>query len=233
MANMSSVLFPNTTAPNFPYIIPFGQTQECDIFGLACQTGSITVGMDLTTATITTVLPCSSYLTAHSSYLVSAGGFRQDLAAYDPAMTWFAFATTGIVKTWGVNFGRSPECTSFAQDFSKTLYTFSNCGSSNTVFSTQAFWDERDSFGYPPQIPPGLWRRYDEQYWDTCCGTCTLDFSELRLYYFPDGNVTDCQYNGTSKSTSASTAGNLGRRMQSLIPIGSTAVVGEHTLYVA
>ena len=96
---MSSVLFPNTTAPNFPYIIPFGQTQECDIFGLACQTGSITVGMDLTTATITTVLPCSSYLTAQSSYLVSAGGFRQDLAAYDPAMTWFAFATTGILKT--------------------------------------------------------------------------------------------------------------------------------------
>ena len=55
----------------------------------------------------------------------------------------------------------------------------------------------------------------------------------MRLYYFPDGNATDCQYNGTSNSTSAFTAGNLGKRMQSLIPDGSTAVVGEHTLYVA
>lgn len=231
---MSAVLFPNTTTPNFPYIIPCGQTQECDIYGLACQTGSITVGMDLTTATITTVLPCSSYLTAQSSYLVSAGPFRiEDQATYDPAMTWSAFASTGIVKTWDVNFGRSPECRSFAQDYSKSLYIFSNCGSSNTVFSTQVFRDSGDSFGYPPQIPPGLLRRYDEYYWDICYGTCKLEFSELRLYYFLDGNATECQYNGTFKFNSASTSGNLGRRMQSLIRIGSTAVVGEHTLYVA
>ena len=225
---MSSALFPNTTAPNFPYIIPYNQTQGCDIYGLACQTGSITVGVNLTTTTTTTVLPCSSYLTAQSNYLASAVSGQGD----GSFMTWAAFGWPDFVQTWASNFGRSPECSSFARAYDKGLYTFSDCGSSNTIFSTQVFWDEEDSFGYPPQIPPGLLRRYDEFYTDTCCGTCTLDFSEMRLYYFPDGNSTDCRYHGTSNSTSASTAGNLRRRMQSLIPNGSTAVVGEHTLYV-
>ncbi len=225
---MSFPLFSTTPAPYFPYIIPYGQTQECDIYGLACQTGSITVGIDLTTTTMTTVLPCSSYLTAQSNYIASAGQFQND----GQAMLWPGVVDTGIVETWGISFGRSPECTSFAQAYSNSLYTFSDCGSSNTIFSTQEFWNWGDSFGYPPQIPPGLVRYYGDDDFSTCCGSCTLDFSELRLYYFPDGNSTDCQYNGTSNSTSAFTAGNLGKRMQSLIPDGSTAVVGEHTLYV-
>ena len=186
------------------------------------------MGVNLTTTTRTTVLPCSSYLTAQSKYLASGASGQM----WDMYMTWEGFAT-GYVQTWASRFGRSPECSSFARAYSRSLYTFSDCGSSNTIFSTQEFWASTDSYGYPPQIPPGVLRRFDEQYWDTCCGTCTLDFSELRLYYFPDGNSTDCQYNGTSNSSSAFTAGNLRRRMQSLIPNGSTAVVGEHTLYVA
>lgn len=228
---MSSAPFTNTTAPYFSYIIPYDQTQECDIYGLACQTGSITVGVNFTTTTTTTVLPCSSYLTAQSKYLTSAVGGLEDLSGL--TMRWDGFGQPDYVQTWASYFGRSPECSSFARAYSENLYTFSDCGSSNTVFSTQQFWDDSDSFGYPPQIPPGLLRRYNEFYTDTCCGTCTLDFSELRLYYFPEGNSTDCRPNGTSNSSLASTAGNLRRRMQSLIPDGSTAVVGEHTLYVA
>ena len=225
---MSFPLFSTTPAPYFPYIIPYGQTQECDIYGLACQTGSITVGIDLTTTTMTTVLPCSSYLTAQSNYIVNAGQLQNG----DQVMQWIGGIGTGIVGTWAASFGRSPECSSFAQAFSNSRYTFSDCGSSNTILSTQVFWE--GTFGYPPQIPPGLARYYDGlDISSTCCGNCTLDFSEMRLYYFPDGNSTDCQYNGTSNSTSAFTPGNLGKRMQSLIPDGSTAVVGEHTLYVA
>ena len=219
-----------TPPPYFPYIIPYGQTQECDIYGLVCQTGSITVGIDLNTTTTTTVLPCSSYLTAQSNYIVGIGQYQND----GQEMQWVGGMMTGILGTWAASFGRSPECTSFAQAFRNSRYTFSDCGSRNTIFSTQVFWDWGDSFGYPPQIPPGLARYYDGyEMSSTCCGDCTLDFSELRLYYFPDGNSTDCQYNGTSNSTSAFTVGNLGKRMQSLIPDGSTAIVGEHTLYVA
>ena len=230
LTNMSSASFPNTALLfDFPYTIPYNQTQECDIYGLACQTGSITVGVNLITTTTTTVVPCSSYLTAQSKYLVGAVGGQDDYLH----MTWDADGQLDFVRTWASNFGRSPECSSFARAYSESLYTFSDCGSSNTVLSTQKFWAASDSFGYPPQIPPGLLRWYDETYTDTCCGTCTLDVSELMLYYFPDGNSTDCQYNRMSNSTSASTGGNLRRRMQSLIPNRSTAVVGEHTLYVA
>ena len=174
------------------------------------------MGIDLTTTHMTTVLPCSSYLTAQSNYIVGAGQFQDE----NQAMMFLGAGDGGIVGTWGTSFGRSPECRSFAQAFSNSRYTFSDCGSSNTILSAQT--------------PPGLVRYYDPgDISSTCCGNCTLDFSELRLYYFPDGNSTDCQYSGTSNSTSAFTAGNLGKRMQSLIPDGSTAVVGEHTLYVA
>ena len=212
---MSFPLFSTTPAPYFSYIIPFGQTQECDIYGLVCQTGSIAVGINLTTTTMTTVLPCSSYLTAQSNYIVGAGQFQND----GQAMMWMETGGTGIVETWGASFGRSPECSSFAQAFSNSRYTFSDCGSRNTIFSTQVFWDWGDSFGYPPQIPPGLAWYYDEMdISSTSCGRCTLDFSESRLYCFPNENSTDCQYNGRSDSTSAFTTGNLGKRMQSLIP---------------
>ena len=232
---MSSALFSTTAAPSFSYIIPYGQSQECNIYGLACQTGSITVGVNFTTTTTTTVLPCSSYLTAQSDYIVSAGLSAGQFIQAD-GLQWPGAPGTGVVGTWGLSFGRSPECSSFAQANSNTLYTFSNCGSSNRVISTQFDWElSETAFDYyPPEIPPGVVRFYEgTPHLETCCGNCTLDFSELRLYYFPDGNSTECQYNGTSNSTSAFTAANLGKRMQSLIPDGSTAVVGEHTLYAA
>ena len=231
---MSSALFSTTAAPSFSYIIPYGQSQECNIYGLVCQTGSITVGVDLTTTTTTTVLPCSSYLTSQSNYIVSIGQYWNDGQGMLFVDEWQHTGTgAGPLATWAASFGRSPECGSFAQAFRNNMYTFSDCGSSNTVISTQS-WNLGDSFGYPPQIPPGVVRYESEEDIEaTCCGNCTLDFSELRLYYFSDGNTTDCQYNGTSNSTSTFTAGNLGKRMQSLVPDGSTAIVDGHTLYVA
>ncbi|KAK0515420.1 hypothetical protein JMJ35_001454 [Cladonia borealis] len=206
-SNISSI----TSAPYFPYIIPYGQTQE--------------LGINLTTTTMTTVLPCSSYLTAQSNYIVSVAGDFNDEGMQE---IQFVDPREGVLGTWAASFGRSPECSSFAQVAFNSLFTFTGCGSSNTIISMQ--WDSGDSFGLPTQIPPGV-LRYESpnEVNAACCGNCTLDFSEMRLYYFPDGNSTDCQYNGTSNSTSTFTAGNLGKRMQSLIPDGSTAVVGEHT----
>ena len=101
---MSSVFFPNTTAPYFPYNIPYNQTQECDIYGLACQTESITVGVNLTTTTTSTVLPCSLYLTAQSKYLASAvSGQNGDLD-----MTWGVYGLPDYVQTWTPNFWSKP-----------------------------------------------------------------------------------------------------------------------------
>ncbi len=88
-----------------------------------------------------------------------------------------------------------------------------------------------DSYSaYPSQIPPGLVRRYDIYYTGTCCGNCTLDISELRLYYFPDRTVVDCHYNQTTNQTSTSSAASLAKRMQSLVGDRSIAVVSGHTL---
>ncbi len=221
----------------FPYIIPYNQTQECDIYGPICQTGSITVGVKLTTVTTTTVLPCSSYLTAQSAYLNAQANLNQgsgDEAQIDksnwPVDVW----------DWLVNFGQSPQCRSYAQEYNTQQmyttqqYTFNECGNSKTIYSGLA-----DCYGVPginwcdlPQIPPGLVRRFSHFSSGTCCGSCTLDFSELRLYYFPEGNFTDCQSNQTSNFTLASTSGRLEKRMLSLIPNGRTAVVGENTLCV-
>ena len=136
---MSSAIFSTTAAPSFSYIIPYGQSSMCKIYGVVCQTGSITVGVDLTTTTITTVLPCSSYLTAQSNYIDDSA--KIDATNWPFAMTWNPWVETGYVQTWAVNFGRSPECRSFAQAYSNSLYTFSGCGSSNMIFSTQVFWN--------------------------------------------------------------------------------------------
>ena len=121
---MDSALFSTTAAPYFPYVIPYGQSQDCDIYGLACQTGSTTVGADFTTTTMTTVVPCSSYLTGQSSYIVNAGQFYKGA---NVEMQWQGRSRTGIVGTWQASFGRSPECTSFAQQYNFEDYTFSGC----------------------------------------------------------------------------------------------------------
>ena len=231
IVNVSSQLFSNTSSQNisstgvlnFTYIIPFDHTQDCDIYGPICQTGSITVGVNLTTATTTTVLPCSSYLSAQSAYLVNdfygpgfaESGFWDDGDYDDP-----------ILGSWDAGFGQSPECRSYAEAMSRGQYTFSNCGSSNTVIQTAAGLD----FDYPSQIPPGLARYFFPDYSGTCCGNCSLDVPEVRLYYFPDTTAIDCHNNQTSNPNSTLSARNLEKRVHSLIANGSIAVVSGHTL---
>ena len=179
--------------------------------------------MNLTTATATTVLPCSSYLSVQSAYLA----YQNDpLAPPDSDELWDNGHDydTDLGK-WIVNFGQSPECKSYAEAMSKGQYTISQCGSRNTVIQSS------DNF-YPSQIPPSV-DRYsypDKLGWGTCCGNCSLDIPEVRLYYFPDETAV-CD-NRTTNNTSASPARNIEKRIHSLIANGSTAVVSGHTLYI-
>lgn len=106
---------------------------------------------------------------------------------------------------WDSNFGQSPQCKSYADAMSQGQSTFSNCGSSNTAIQT----DEELSFHLLRNMP-GLERYFYPTDWGTCCGNCSLDISEVRLYYFPDKITIDCYSNNqTNNLTSTLSARNL------------------------
>lgn len=213
-------------ASKFSYIIPYGQPQECDIYGPLCQTGSITVTVNLANVTTATVLPCSSYLTLQSSYVAVVSALRE--------MAPFGY----LSNTWYTSFGRSSQCTSVAQAYSRGQITLSNCGNKDTVIKTDLLSDGilpailadpgEDTF---LQQPPGVLREFGMNYWGTCCGNCTVDISEGRLYYFPDNTSTDCPSDETYNSTLPS-AGNLEKRGESIIANANIAVVSGNTLFV-
>lgn len=225
--NNSSQLFLNsssTSISKFSYIIPYGKTQDCHIYGPLCQTGSITVGVNLTTATSTTVLPCSSYLSAQAAHL----DYENDPDEVDEPEDEFwengCYGCSPDLSNWILSFGRSPECRSYAKA-DREQSTFSDCGASNPVFQTAKSWDS----SYSSQIPPGVWRYFSPRYQGSCCGNCSLDIPEVRLYYFPD-KTTDCHYNQSSNFTSSLPAQTLEKRIHSLFANGSTAVIDGNTL---
>ena len=232
--NISShLLFANssTSVSDFSYIIPYNQPQDCDIYGSPCQVGSITVGVNLTTTTTNTVLPCSSYLSAQWTYLWN--------------QTWFGIPTQENQPTankgegwsgerwsdddddpWGNSFGQSPQCRSYAEALDRGQSGFPDCAINNASTQTD---------GEIPLVDilknyPGLVRYFDPDDFDaigTCCGNCSLDIPEVRLYYFPDWSTTDCHSNQTFNSTSAP---NLEKRIHSLVTNESTVIVSGHTL---
>lgn len=230
--NVSDQLFPNTSSTSvssFSYIIPFDQKQDCNIYGPICQTGSITVGVNLTSATTNTVLPCSSYLSVQSKHLDDENDPGDDDDDDDDNLTlWRGFSDDGSDLTdWYVGFGQSQECRSFAEAINQGQSVFSGCGSSNTVVQQAGL----DDPSHPLPTPAGIERYLDPGIFYTCCGSCSLDIPEVRLYYFPDKNTTDCP-DQTSNSTSSLSNRNLRKRVHSLIADGSTVVVSGHTLYV-
>lgn len=197
---------------SFSFVIPAKNTQECNIYGPLCQTGSITVGVDLTSITTTTTLPCSSYLTAQSSYLNLANPFPCEIKPFFP-------------DVWKSGFGRSPECTSYAAVYrNQGNYTFSNCGTNDAVVPASA------GVCVPPQIPPGVLRQIPFQVYE-CCGNCTLDVAEVRLYYFPDETInTSCHANMTLESRTNSSATLSENRANSILGSSSIAILSGYTL---
>jgi len=202
MANGSTQLLANNSwsgVSQFPYIVPYGQRQvECDIYGPICQTGSITVGVSLGTTTSATILPCSSYLSAQSKEFGSTDYLLKYQQDPHSQVEWSG--------DWPSNFGRSPECKSYAQAYGRGHYTISGCGNQNSIIQTSL------NAGYgagppwhatvPSQIPPGVLRYFAFGYTGTCCGDCSLDVSEVRLYYFPNDTTTDCRHNSTFNTAS-------------------------------
>lgn len=202
----------STNSSGFPYIIPYGQVQDCDIYGPICQTGSIAVG--ITSTNTTTVLPCSFYLSAQSTHLATENSPDGDRDFWENHVEDTS-NDTGLVN-WDRNFGQSPECRSYADAMRKGQYTFSGCGSKDIVIQSAA--DFGFDFDYPLQIPPGLARFFTSDYRGTCCGNCSVVIPEVRLYYFPD-KTNSCHDNQTSNFTSTS-----------LIAVGSTAILSGYTL---
>lgn len=169
----------------------------------------------MTTATTSTVLPCSSYLSAQSTWLENdETGLNNDWAGPQ-------------IANWDLFFGQSPQCRSYANALSRGQYTYSHCGSSNTVIQSSSGVNFYGSL----QLPP-IFRYFSPEYTGSCCGNCSLDIPEVRLYYFPDGTTIDCHNNQTSNFTSAVLPRNVEKRVHSLIANGSTAIYEGHTLYV-
>ena len=201
----------------FPFIIPYKQTQACDIYGPLCQTGSVTVGVNKTSVIVTTTVPCSSYLTAQAAYL---SAFEPHPGAIFPFWP----------DDWASSFGYSPQCTSYAEVWQRGgQYTFSNCGSSNTIVQASA---PTAGIALPTQIPPGVLRAIPPTPHEVykCCGNCSLDVPEVRLYYFPDNAAPQCQGNLTNNSTAAVFGRRIDRRELPRSNTGSIAILSGHTL---
>ena len=199
------------SAGPFSYVIPFSESQKCDIFGPICQTGLITVGVSLASSTTTTTLPCSSYLSAQAAHLLSAKVESGGQITLEDAREWLTA------------FGRSPECRSYAKiQRDEVNYTFSVCGNRNTIIQAS------EQFLLPAQIPPGVFDRFRPLDY-ACCGNCTLMIPEVRLLYFPDSAAPQCEHQASNSSAVVS-AKAINRRVHSLNNTGSIAVFSGHTL---
>ena len=133
------------------------------------------------------------------------------------------FEAEEVPDNWLLSFGRSPQCRSYATEYGNGIYTISGCGNQNTVIENE------DNGVYPTQIPPAVVRRMSPVCNALCCGNCSLDAAEVRLYYFPDSSTPNCQYNQTSNSSSMLSGQNR-KRTYSLIDNGSIAVTSGYTL---
>ena len=171
------------------------------------------MGVSLASSTTTTTIPCSSYLSAQASCLLSGRLESGGLITLQEAREWLTA------------FGRSPECKSYAGIHQNGgQYTFSDCGSRNTIVQAS------EGFVLPSQIPPGVVDRFRPLDY-ACCGNCTLIVPEVRLFYFPDHEAPRCG-NQSSNSSAPVSARAINKRIQSLNNTGTIAVLSGHTLYV-
>ena len=209
------------TTTYMPFIIPYDNNQECNIYGPVCQTGFITVAVNLTTTTTNTVLPCSSYLSTQSDYLMGS------IDGSDPEKV------DDLPNDWLVSFGHSPECRSYAREYKSGRYAISGCGDQNTVIvQNPGYLDDEIGDAYPAQIPPGVVRYVDPVNLGLCCGNCSVNISEVRLYYFPDRGTPNCYNNQMYNSSSILSSIALAKRVRSIIGDSSVAVLSGHTLLV-
>lgn len=151
------------------YIRPtYDPSAACNIYGPIEQVGSIVIGVNLTDKTTSTTLACSNYL------------------------EYLSHENRGCPDTlYQSEFGRSPECTSFAEQ--KLHYR--PAASNNSLTSSV------DDNGYcdPPclHIERGIpmffegSRVMEEEDLDyTCCGNCKIIAEEVNLLYWPSTSIS-------------------------------------------
>lgn len=200
------------------------QAGKCNIFGPLCQTGTVTVSVNLQSTTTTTVVPCSSYLLAQASWVAPSS------RSFDNAIEWPPLKTQ--ISAWGSSFGRSPECTAFADaadpgvgnNFLASVSAPVLQGCPNNATGSLAPWES--------YMPPGILRTNGPHYFD-CCDGCTLNVPRVRVLYFPDPSAPSCN---TTNVTNSSVI------LSSVLPTSSgkhqeraetpvTAVYSGYTLY--
>lgn len=172
---------PTSTGYSFPnWIRPAKNNQECDIYGPLCQTGSITVAVNLTSTTSPTVVPCSSYLSAQA-YSMAGAAFLDHYRIY-----------VGD-EDYSSSFGRSPQCTSYAAAVgakewattpSMTTLSYPRCDNSSGTLDIPEWY-----------LPPGVLGHHMAQEY-RCCGPCQLDIREIQIVYFPEGDANKTCSNG-------------------------------------
>ena len=160
--------------PTFDYAIPYTQPVqgECDIYGPTCQTvGSVVVGLNNGSSASATV-PCASYVSSQAKYISDYNAYF-DLIAYKWPTGWLS------------RFGRSPECTSYAEALQSKIsnipgpgiLTLTNCPTSVTTIASPGSDD-------PDFIPPGY--RHENAFTDFyCCGLCSLSVAEVKVNINP------------------------------------------------
>ena len=101
------------------------------------------------------------------------------------------------------SFGRSPQCTSYAEGWKNyqtttAAWDFPKCDNSSGTLKEPDFY-----------IPPGVFGHHIANGYE-CCGPCQLDIREIRLVYFPeDGEVKTCS-NGTATNGTVSRSSSTG-----------------------
>ena len=157
--------------------------QECKTFGPLCQTGFFTLGTSTAGSIATTSIPCSSYLAAQASEIKA-----------DPDLSY----------SWGRNFGRSPQCTSYAKaimhhDLRDSPKLFSDCPAS---------YQQGIPTGIPIDeiLPPAVSFLKGNKSLH-CCGPCAIFVPRVRLIYFPEEGQTRCGASQTETPMSTITPG--------------------------
>ena len=201
---------------------PINPVTECNLWGPLCQTGTITVDVNLTSTTIKTTVPCSVYLSAQATSAQQQHSLNADDDLYDP---------TG----YDISFGRSPECTSYAHHAQKGIpLTLSACGpnASATIGTLLPGLPE-----FQNNLPFGILSHLSPDMHLYCCGSCFMA-GEIRVHYFPDESIRTCSQSDWNQTTEHNTTNSITsksndfhKRAHSLLGNGSRiAILDGYTM---
>lgn len=165
---------------SFPYAIPYGTSQSCDIFGPLCQPGFVTLSSTGSDRLLSpTTVPCSSYLSLQKSYI---NGIARD-------------EVTAQVPDWDTIFCRSPECWSFGEiheslNSPSFTWTYSQCEGKESIYNVDLA-DSSRGLRLPAAFPPRVVRGKEIITKLPCCGGCAIEAADIRLYYFRDQGASE------------------------------------------